>query len=428
MSLNREIAPPINALTDVEIQVPDPVFSDKKIPIFVFSGGIQPVIRIEIAFCAGKLHETFPLQFSFTNELLAEGTKNYTSSEISKKFDFYGVNYFNHLHFDYASLGMTSIEKNFSDVLPLLDEICNKPIFPEEEFKNFELKSRQKFTENIQKNKYLAARKFNELLFGANHPYGKIHTIDDYKKIGREKIVDFYKQNYHEENCCVLISGAVTDQTIAELQKGLSFRKAIDCSKKPPAAIESKNAPYFTSVETANQMQNTIRMGKLVMPMDDPDYPGILVLNTILGGYFGSRLMKAIRETSGLTYGIRSQIKPLKQANYFFIETEVAAEHTLEAIQQIKEVILKLRKELVNSDELLIVKNYILGNLLRSTAHPLILSQLLRDAIVNNQPKDFYQKFVQEVLHINAEKIFNLANTYLDPETFITVTAGKPIK
>jgi predicted Zn-dependent peptidase len=88
------------------------------------------------------------------------------------------------------------------------------------------------------------------------------------------------------------------------------------------------------------------------------------VLNTMLGGYFGSRLMTNLREDKGYTYGIGSAMVPLQHSGYFFITCEVGAEVTGEALKEIRKELDLLRSEEVKEEELSLVKNYMLGSFL----------------------------------------------------------------
>ena len=151
----------------------------------------------------------------------------------------------------------------------------------------------------------------------------------------------------------------------------------------------------------------------------------MLVLNTILGGYFGSRLMKNIREEKGYTYGISSHIISLHHSGYLTIVSEVGADVYKKAITEIYKEIKILREKPVPYDELTLVKNYLLGELLRMFDGPFALADSFRSILEYGLNYDFFNKGIDTVKNITPEEILSLARKYLNEESFTQVVAGR---
>ena len=147
------------------------------------------------------------------------------------------------------------------------------------------------------------------------------------------------------------------------------------------------------------------------------------VLNTVLGGYFGSRLMSNIREDKGYTYGIGSALVSMKQEGYFFISTEVGADVTTPALTEIYKEIEILKNELVE-EELAMVRNYMRGTFIKGIKVPFIW-QIVSDPFTFTVWDDYYQNYLEKVRTIEPEEIRLLANKYLNSSEFYELVVGR---
>jgi predicted Zn-dependent peptidase len=151
----------------------------------------------------------------------------------------------------------------------------------------------------------------------------------------------------------------------------------------------------------------------------------MLVVSTILGGYFGSRLMANIREDKGYTYGIGSNIISKLHAGHFYISTEVGADVTNQALTEIYKEIALLRDELVADEELELVKNYLTGTFLRSIDGAFSLAQKFTGVYFYNLGYDYYTKYIDTLKNITPENIKDFACKYLQEEDLYELVVGK---
>jgi predicted Zn-dependent peptidase len=152
----------------------------------------------------------------------------------------------------------------------------------------------------------------------------------------------------------------------------------------------------------------------------------MLVLNMILGGYFGSRLIKNIREDKGYTYGIGSGIISMKNAGYFYIASEVGADVRKQAVHEVYKEIERLRKEPVPSGELSLVKNYMTGSFLRSIDGPFALADKLKG--IMDYDLDFtkyYSQYIQTIKNITSKQLLELANKHFGEDSIYETVVGK---
>jgi zinc protease len=181
----------------------------------------------------------------------------------------------------------------------------------------------------------------------------------------------------------------------------------------------------FYYIEKPDALQSAIRMGTPLFNRTHPDFPAIQVLNTVLGGYFGSRLMTNIREDKGYTYGIGSGIASLKQTGSIFIATEVGADVCRAAITEIEKEVNLLKTDLIPEGELSLVRNYMLGSLLGSLENVMSHADKFKNIYFAGLGYDYYDYYTDTIKTISADKLKELANQYFDFDNFYKVIAGK---
>jgi predicted Zn-dependent peptidase len=176
--------------------------------------------------------------------------------------------------------------------------------------------------------------------------------------------------------------------------------------------------------EKKDAVQTSIRIGKKLFTRNHPDYLKFTVLNETLGGYFGSRLMKNIREEKGLTYGISSQIAPMLQEGYFVIGTDVKKELASKALEEIYNELEKLQNEPVGDEELQTVKNYMIGSYSNSITTPFSLANKFKTLHFNGLSYDYYDNYMTAIQKVNAKDLMQMAKKYFDRTSFTEVLVG----
>ena len=155
------------------------------------------------------------------------------------------------------------------------------------------------------------------------------------------------------------------------------------------------------------------------------DYVPLQVLNTVLGGYFGSRLMTSVREDKGYTYGIGSGIISYENSGYFIITTRVGKDVVQPALEAIYHEINRLRTESIPQEELDMVKTYMLSTLVRNFDGALATSEMLRNTFdYNIDFYKYYQQFWSRVKKIQAKELQQLANDYFNENSMYEVVVG----
>jgi len=422
--LNRNFTPDIRPVEDINYQQPVIHQLDNGIPVYQLQTGTQDIVKIEFIFNAGLWYEQQALVSWFTNKMLKEGTKNFTANQIAEKIDYYGAHLELSADKDKAYITVYTLNKYLSEILSVVEDVIFYPLFPGNELFIKIQNKKQEYIVNSKKVRNLARWKFNELIFGENHPYGKFINADDYDLIKREDLIDFHQNNYFITDCKIIAAGNIRKDLIKILNK--YFGKYTDQTHRKNQKISPVETSKLQMVHYKKEdaLQSAIRIGKELFNKKHPDFLKLKVLNTILGGYFGSRLMTNIREDKGYTYGIGSAIVSMQHSGCFFIASEVGAEVTQNAIDEIYHEIDVLQNEKVPESELNLVKNYMLGSFLRSIDGPFALSENFKGLLEYGLDYNYLKSFVDIVKQINADEIQLLAQRYLDRNSLFELKVG----
>ncbi len=396
------------------------------IPVHVIKGGSQDVVKIDFIFPAGSVQAPKPLVASFTNYLMQEGTKSYSSSEIAEKVDFYGAFLGQATNYHHAQITLYALTKYLPEVLPVVEDILKNPIFTEHEFDVYHAKKKQDFVVDSEKVKVLAFRKSQEILFGENHPYGRVAKLHHYDDICINDLREFHKSQYASNLCKIIIAGKPDETLTSQLNKyfgGDDWSNDTVASDVIPESDAEKGNEHVIIKDSA--MQSAIRIVRQTVTKEHPDYMPLMVLNTLLGGYFGSRLMANLREEKGLTYGISSYITSYLKAGVMGVSTEVLSEKRDLAVDEIFNEMKRLCDENVSEEELTRVKNFMLGDLMRNLDGPFAVAEAYRGLMGFDLDIDFFKRLETTIANIDPAKIKDLANKYLVKEDFHIVVAGK---
>ncbi len=409
----------------------DPVLAEKSklsngIPLYSIQSGTEEIVKIDMIFRAGNWYNPKPLVAEATCDMLTEGTTGMTSAEIAGKLDYYGAFLKSNANKDIAMVTLLTLKKYLEETLEILSEIIRNPAFSEQELSTYIKNKKQQFKLERSKVNSQSRIKFNEALFGPNHPYGKILQYEDHDNVKKEDLAGFHQEYYVPGNCEILLTGKIDKNVTIQIDKYIGSknwksRKEIIAPDFPIQATNQQE--IFTPKE--NALQAAVRMGKVMFTKHHPDYLKMKIVTTILGGYFGSRLMKKVREEKGYTYGINALLISLVNEGYFVIVSEVGSNVCRKAIDAIKQEIKRLKKEKAGNAELDMVKNYMMGELLKSFDGPLPTSGSYLSILENNVSEYYFSNLFDEINKITAMDVMDLANKYLDEEEMILSVAGK---
>lgn len=382
------------------------------------------MLRSEYSLCAGNqiIHQSGAiLQLVRQLNHLLSGTNEKSSTQIHNEIDALGGFMESGLAAETSVITMYCLRENVLPILHTLTDAIDNVAFLEKEVTELLADKKQTFLMNMEKVSYLSQRAFQQRLFHSSEIYSTIASEDFYDNVSIRDLKKFFEEHYKNGLTKVVVVGNLEQDVIDEMIDTIG--KWVKTGKSE-FEKEIKNLPGEYHVTKENAVQTAIRIGKILFNKNHEDYNDFMVLNTILGDYFGSRLMSNIREDKGYTYGIGSMVAEYNHIGYFMIATEVGKEVKDATIKEIKFEIERLKTELINAEELNLIKNYLLGQLLKSADGPYSMMDLYLGAECHGLDFDFYNKAIEDLHAITPERIQELAIKYLDWEDMTVVSAG----
>ncbi|MCF6171166.1 MAG: insulinase family protein [Bacteroidales bacterium] len=424
--LNRTEIPNLGKAAPLELREPECLTLANGMEVYVIDIDEVAVTRVDLVLRAGSVHQDKKLVADTVSSLLREGTKTLNSSQLAEKLDYHGAFFDVNVTKDTTALTLYTLTKHLPDLLPVMGEMLRDAVFPEEELNIHLERRRQEFLVNIEKVRYKASLEFNQLVFGKNTAYGQVPEALDFDRLNRADLLDFYKEYYVPEKSYCILSGTVDEsvKSLVESHFGSGWQQGnrMEQTRLNYSTVDPLKAQF---VEKKGSMQSAIRVGRQMVGKLHPDYNRFILLNTILGGYFGSRLMSNLREDKGFTYGVSSFVANYRHSGYFSIATEVNAEHTRAALDEIDKEIRRLRENRVGDEELGLVKNYIYGTFLRNFDGPFALAERFRAVRDFGLGFDFYRKSLEEILTTNATDLIETADKYLQADDLYQLVVGE---
>ncbi len=424
MNSLQRAQPPVFPIEKVSIQEAKSFRLNNGVPVYLIEAGTEEIMRLEFVFRAGQVKENVPLLASTCNMMLSEGSEKYSSEELNRMLDFYGIFFNQSAEKDFAGIVMFFLNKHVEKVLELSREILFRPVFPQAELNSLMKKRLRWYMVNREKVQNIAMDQFFESVFGKFHPYGYQIREQDFENMTPSVLADFHLKYYAPGNMAIIISGKLHGKTAELLDYyigNLGFDKNITEAPAYPAEGEKSRKIHINKPET---VQNAIRIGSATINKRHSDYPGLKVLDSILGGYFGSRLMRNIREEKGLTYGISSTISSLDLAGYKIISTEVGQNNSRRATDEIYKEIKLLQNVRVKDDEMEVVRNYMSGEMLRMFDGPFALAESFKSAWEFGLDNSYYYRLAEKIKTIEPDEIIELARTYYNIDDLYEITVG----
>ncbi len=411
--------PPIFQIDRIEFPKPKVYSLGQGLTTYLLEGGSQDVCKLDFMFLAGRPFEHKRLTAVTVAGTIKEGTLKQSASVIAEAVDRRGATLSSPFSFDHISLQLVCLSKHVTTLLPLLIDIIRQPAFEEREIELFKKRTFRRLEVDLSHNDVVAYRKATEQYFGVDHPYGYNSDVALYQQVNREDLIEHHRQYFNPGNSVLFIAGRVPPKMHKQLEDLLSDWPDPITEISPFLPESTSHADHFEM--DMRKPQTAIRIGRRLFNRNHPDWPPMFVLNTILGGYFGSRLMKNLRENKGLTYGIQSMLESLKYDGYFSISLETERKFVRKALKQIYQEIEILQQELVPEFELKMVKNYLGGYLLSLMDGPIQTLDVVKNNIAEDSPYDFTSSLLQQIAHLTTEDIRTMARTYLKRENLSEV-------
>ncbi len=394
------------------------------ISFYHFFNQTLDLIHFQIQIKGGSLYEPKKMVSSTYFNLLKESHFSKSASEMDDILDFYGASWNVSTNLEYSTIQWIIPKSNLQVLLPILIELLTEPDFKSENLERYKQRKVKDLEYNELKNNYRATQLMFHSFFNENTPTATILNKEHILALSISDLQNFHQKCMNASNISLYVAGNVDFETENLVNSTFEkFEKGI--SNSLVSTLKDQVTPNLVLDELKEPLQSSIVLCKKGISYLHEDRRSFSILSTILGGYFGSRLMQNLREKNGFTYGVHCGSLYLNQDSIFYLESEVTVDKTKEAIEQCFFEMDRLKTEEVSDSELKTVQRYLQGMLLRDIDG--VVSFMKKYAFWNHFGLD--ENEIEATLfainHVNKEFLLKNAKMHLQNEDFYTIIVGK---
>jgi len=389
---------------------------------------VIPIVVLRVYVRAGSVYDPADAGglANLTADLLTRGTAKRTGPELDRAIEFVGGRLEGDAGRDGAAVALSVLKKDLTLGLDLLAEVLLQPTFPEAELKRRSEEVAAGIERSEQDPQTVAGRAIAELIF-PGHPYSRpvLGTVESVRRLTREQVVAFHRENYRPDGAIIAVVGDVTrDEVRRELMARLGAWSG-PTSPRPLIPPAPASPPVESRRIERELTQATVSLARPGIRQDHPDYFPLVVANYILGGGSASRLYTKVREERGLAYSVYSGLGPGRYGASYFVGLQTRLEAVDDAVRLVKEEMGRMGRETVTSRELDSAKSYLIGSYPLRTDTSGKMAGLLVSVEENELGLDWPDRFKAGISRVTAADVRRVATTYMDSATLSSVIVGK---
>lgn len=381
-----------------------------------------PMVRLDLLHEAGSAYQPQPLCAAAANRLFPVASADMPADRLAEFMDYRGIIVESDPERLVCRTTFYFLRRYLDELLPVVRGLLERPAFPEADFEAYRSKRRQELQAMQLKSSDVARRLFYQTLFPAGHPLATHAEPDDALRLQLEAVRRFHAEHYTDGH--IVLSGQVDDELLEHVASQLGSHGA-QPSRLRFALPDADPATRHAAQPIPSSTQTSLRVGR-VLPLawDDPDYARLMILVTLLGGYFGSRLMSSLREDLGLTYGVYARLTTYRGLIVFHIATDVAAGSADQAEEAIVHELRRLAEETIDDDELQRVRTVLTGDFVRSIDGVFERAHRFGQMWAADVDERLTDNLRTALATTTADELRDLAARWLRPEAMVYCRAG----
>jgi zinc protease len=364
---------------------------------------------------------------SLTAALLSEGTKTRDAEALSNALQLLGTSISASVAGESGSISFRSTTAKFPATLDILADMLVNPVFPDVGLERLRGQRLVQLTQARAQPAAIANRVFPRIVYGSEHPYGRVVTEESLKAVTRADIIAFHKAYYQPGRALITVVGDTTAAAAKPvIEKALAAwtRAGERPSFTFPAVSEPKATTIFL-VDKPGAAQSTFAIGRPGPARNTPDYYALQVMNTMLGGMFQSRLNANIREEKGYSYGVSSNFGYGKGPGPFRTGGDIVTEKSDAALVEfMKELRGIVGGRPITDEELTVAKEALVQRLPATFASVSSINGALTTLWVQNLPDDYYQQYAKRIAAITRDDVLRVAKQYVTVDKLAIVIVG----
>jgi zinc protease len=387
-----------------------------------------PLISLQLVIMAGESYspEKLPGLATFTAKILTKGAADLSSSQIEEIIESIGGNLSVSTYLDYSVFTFSFLEEYLDEALEVLSKMILGPTFPRREIENEKRSSFYELRRKGNTPEFVAQNQLFRILF-QNHPYQKAtYTEDPIKNIGQINVLAFYNQYYIANNAQLVLVGNINLPTaVRKVSHYLNTWRNKNLERQFMSAPEPSKKEKICLVDLPQAEDSTIYLGNVIFPKKSQDFFPFIVLNQVLGGTTNSRLFMNLRESKGYAYFAFSEVNPFKRSGVFLVRAKVRSEVVYSSVRECLKEIEKIIKEEITSFEIEQAKSYLIGNFPFKIETFESFCSRISEAKAFALGNDFWNNYYENIMLINSEKVFEVAQKYPLLTPVVIIVADK---
>ena len=421
--LDRSQPPEPGPAPEVRVGEYESFTLDNGLKVYVVENHKLPYVSLSLALDVDPIREGDKAGYvSMAGSMLRRGTQTRTKEEIDEAVDFIGAT----LVTSGSGLYASSLTKHADTLMTLVSDVLLQPTFPEEELEKVRTEKLSALVANKADPSAIASNVKTVLRYGQDNPYGEIETEKTVEHIERQDLVDYYQQHFKPNIAYLAVVGDITTAEAKDLVE--KYLGQWQQGSVPERDFDIPTPPSSRQVAIVNKpgaVQSVLAFTyPVALQMKDEDYLAAVVMNSILGGGFGSRLNQNLREGKGYTYGAGSALSPDERIGYFSAEAQVRTEVTDSAATEFVNELNRISQGDITAEELEKAKQIITGRFARSLEDPQTVAQFAINTALYDLPDDFYEKYLQRIAALTLEQVNQAAQKYITPDQTYLVAVG----
>jgi len=362
---------------------------------------------------------------SFTANMLDEGAGGKNALELADALDALGATLVTGASWDAAQVSLYSLRSRLPQALGLMADVVVRPDFPANEVARIRDQTVTELTRARDNPGVVASRAFPALVYGSRHPYGRLASTAGVRGLDRQALSSFHRRFYRPGSSTLVLVGDVDPATVHPLvERAFGSWAAGTAPGLPTLAAPTVAGTRIYLIDKPGAAQSEIRIGHPGVARSHPDYFPLVVLNTLLGGSFTSRLNQNLREAHGYTYGAGSSFAMRRGAGPFTASAAVVTAKTDSALIEFFRELNRIRSEPVPAEELERAKNFLALGLPRQIETNASLAGTLADLAVHGLDASFYDTYVQRIMAVTPDDVRRVANQHVRPGQAVVVVVG----
>lgn len=387
--------------------------------------GKVPKVSIRVVIRTGNIDETASQVWmaDLVGEYLKEGTKTRSAQDLAKVAASMGGSIDIATTSDQVFITGEVLAEFGPDFIKLVSDLLQNPAFPASEADRLKNNLIRQLTVQRAEPQGMASEKFSQVMYG-DHPYGRVFPTEEMiKSYTVDQVKEFYEKNYGAKRTSIYVVGIFDAKAIQQAvnESFNAWKEGSPATQNPPKMSSTKT---IFLIDRPGAPQSTIYMGLPVIDPSQPDYLTLTVMNSMLGGSFGSRITSNIRENKGYTYSPGSALTVNYRSAYWAEVADVTTDFTGASIKEILYEINRLRDEVPGKEELDGIKNYIAGTFVLRNSSPFGIANQLSFLSLHGLPDTYLTNYVKNVFAITPEDISKMVKTYIRDTKIVIVIVG----